>query len=156
MSRVDEDDEATRSLYPTNTCFDDAMEYIEFRLTEDPSLVHDERLILTHVLAEVLEPGPHQGEIITHAFCVENGECVDMWILNGERVAAFRTPSEMAQSLRIIESTRYNLKQVHQENVRSGTYGPWEQKYLDHVRNRESRDKATSEKTLIDEDHPIR
>lgn len=125
-------------IYPTHTCFDDAMEYIEARLYQDPSLVHDQRLMLTHVLVEILN-GPYQGQIAAHAWAEENGECIQMGILDGERVWIFRTPEEVAESLRIIDATRYTLKQVHRQNVRSGHFGPWKRKYIDRCRDSRGR-----------------
>lgn len=123
------------NIYPTHSCFDDAMEYIESRVTEDPTLVHDERLVMTHALIEILN-GPHQGQIGAHAWAEENGEYIQMGIYQGERVWVFRTPEEVAQTLRIVDATRYTLKEVHCENVRSGHFGPWKPEHIEHCRDR--------------------
>lgn len=114
-------------IYPTHSCFDDALDFIERRIKQDRS--SGCRLILVHAIALAPE-GSKQGQPFAHAW-VEEGDLV--WqdgIVNGNRVTYCTARDEYLRVMRIQESTRYTVPQLLRENARTGTYGPWEPQYI--------------------------
>jgi hypothetical protein len=130
------------TIHPTHSCFDDAMEFIELRLKEDPTLAHDKRLQVVHARCEVLT-GPSAGQVIVHAWAEENGAIFDAGLIEGTRFVYELSPAEFAVNLRIIDATRYTLKDVHRENVRYGTFGPWKDEYIALCRDKQTRSQST-------------
>jgi hypothetical protein len=128
---------AEHLIRPTHSCFDDAIAYLEMRVRIDPDLVFGDALVLVHGIAraaaatdavafEALAP----GDPFAHAW-VEEGELV--WqagvLEDGAQVAFAVARTEFYAQLRIEAATRYTLRQVWEENCRSGTFGPWRPEY---------------------------
>lgn len=107
-------------ILPTYRCFDDALEFIEMRVKETPTLVrHDWLLVLVH--------GICVGDDDTryaHAWVEEAGQAWDAGLIDGQRVYYAVARSEYYAAKRVEESTRYTLRDVVRENGRSGHYGP--------------------------------
>ena len=125
-------------IHPTHSCFDDAIEFLSRRVTENPARAHETRLRLVHGIAIALSDvadGLVHGEPFAHAWVEEDvpGEPEPrIWqsgILNGQQIFFAMTSSEFARQLEIRARTVYTIRQVYHENRRSGTYGPWPAAY---------------------------
>ena len=114
------------TILPTHRCFDDALDYIELRLREG---AHPDSLILVHGICLAPE-GPHKDKPFAHAWVEHEGRVVQSGLLDGERIF-YSVPSEdFAEMLRPQEFTRYTLRQALAQNLASGHYGPWEERYI--------------------------
>lgn len=115
-----------RTIRPTNTCFDDALDWIVFRLAADAGAL--DKLVLAHGICLIPE-GPEEGRPFAHAWVEEGEEAWDFGILNGEKVAYAQPKEQHAQNLRVQQATRYTVREAAHENQRSGHYGPWREEY---------------------------
>lgn len=126
-------DEGT--IHPTNTCFDDALEYLERRVKADPSIAREKTLLLAHGICRIPPGQADSGHVFAHAWVEENGNVWQWGILetvgplNGERVEYSIEKADFYREMRVREVTLYTLKEVHAENTKHGTYGPWLEKY---------------------------
>lgn len=131
ISGADPDETVIR---PTNTCFDDALDFIAERVKRDVELaLHETRLILVHGICLAPE-GPLIGEPFAHAWVEERapGEPKQVWqggILDGERVYYGIDADEFAQMLRPQKVTRYTVREAWLENERTEHFGPWVAEY---------------------------
>lgn len=126
-------------IRPTHSCFDDALDYIGHRVTENPGLAHGTTLRLVHGIAIVISDvadGLVHGEPFAHAWVEEDvadqAEPI-VWqvgILDGARVLFAMPRSAFDRTLKIQASTAYTCREIWIENRRSGTYGPWRPEYL--------------------------
>lgn len=127
------------TILPTHTCFDDALDFVEERVLADPALARGESLLVVHAIALAPE-GPRKGEPFAHAWVEElvEGEWLvwQLGWLGGEQVAYSMPRDEHHRHLQVVDETRYTLRQVHAENCRHGTYGPWEERYQALCRER--------------------
>jgi hypothetical protein len=113
-------------ILPTYRCFDDAMELIEMRLAETPTLVQrDEAIYLVHAICVAQD-----GTRYAHGWVEEDGQVWDAGLLHGARVYFAVAPPEYYAAKQVEEATRYTLREVYRENVASGHYGPWKPAYL--------------------------
>lgn len=113
-------------IYPTGTCFDDALDLMEHFILEDCSKI--ETLILVHAIC--LQPdGPEEGTPFAHAWLEEGDVMWQAGILGGDKIQYSCSKAEMVAALRVQDLTRYTAHQVRDENQRSGTYGPWLPQY---------------------------
>ncbi len=113
------------TLLPTHTCFDDAFEYIEHRVTREPSAVHT--LILVHAIAL-----HDNGEPFAHAWVEEGGWCWAAGMLEGEKIFYAAQRDEFIGGLRARQMTRYTMREVSRMNRRYGNFGPWDRRYRRH------------------------
>jgi hypothetical protein len=114
---------------PTGRCFDDALEFVESRVIENPALAHEATLTLVHGIA-LAPSGPHEGEPFAHAW-VEEGETV--WgagLLDGRRIYFPVERAGFYECLRIRSATRYTIREAAEENFRTNNYGPWKPEYI--------------------------
>jgi hypothetical protein len=113
------------TLHPTHHCFDDALDYISLRVTEEPSLVRDTGLVLVHGIGQ-----SDRGDAYAHAWVEEGALCWDAALLDsGERVFYAVDHAEFYAARRLQQTTRYTCRQALRENLRTGTYGPWRAEY---------------------------
>jgi len=125
------------TIYPSRSCFDDAIDFIETRVRENPQIVHGTSLLLVHGIA--IAPPDHDGSIVTgqpfaHAWVDEHDRADGdvAWasgILDGSRVYYAVRRREFYRYLRIRRFTRYTLREVWEHNQQWGTYGPWRDEY---------------------------
>ncbi len=113
------------TIFPTHTCFDDALEYLAARVAEDRRLARSHRLLLVHGLCLIPIGQPDEGQVFAHAWVEDANSCWTMGLLDGERVIVVRARDEFYANLRVQCATRYTVRQAWRENRRSGTYGPW-------------------------------
>lgn len=121
------------TLYPTHSCFDDAIEYIEHRLYAEAPAAFATRAdddapdipILVHAICVAPD-----GTRYAHAWVEEQQQCWEGALHQGEKIW-FAVPRDEHEAWRRPEqTTRYTLRQVGEENRRTGTYGPWDPAYL--------------------------
>lgn len=112
-------------ILPTYRCFDDALEFIELRVKETPTLAHhDWAILLVHGICV-----GDDGTRYAHAWVEEAGKVWDAGLVEGQRLYYAVARAEYYEAKRVEESTRYTLRDVVRENRRSGDYGPWKDAY---------------------------
>jgi len=119
------------TLYPTGKCFDNALDFIGYRLEQGFS----PKLLLVHGIA-LFPVGPRAGERFSHAWC-EEGDVV--WesglTLEGVLVYCVRRKAEFYARMRVERTTKYTIAEAYAMNAQHMNYGPWEQEYLALCRN---------------------
>jgi len=112
-------------ILPTFRCFDDALELIELRVKEDPTITrHDWAIVLVHGICV-----GDDGTRYAHAWIEETGKVWDSGIIDGHRVYYAVARAEYYEAKRVAEHTKYTLRDIVRENGRSGHYGPWKPEY---------------------------
>jgi len=115
------------TLYPTHSCFDDALDYIGARALAHPELVDQTTLILVHGIALGDDGHPY-----AHAWCEEDGECWDTALVDNDpdQKISYAVPrADFYAARRIQESSSYTIRQAMALNAVTGHYGPWNEKY---------------------------
>lgn len=116
-------------IYGTGRCFNDAIEIITELVKLNQKLAHTDQLILVHGLGI-----NSAGEVFSHAWVEYEGLAIWRGVLDGE-ISEFGTPiEEHLQKWQISQTTRYNVRQLVTENLRSGHFGPWEEIYDKYTR----------------------
>lgn len=116
-------------IFPTNTCFDDALDLIDKVAAEKPEELH--RLRLVHAICVAPDGYP-----FSHAW-VEDGESVIFTgLFNGERGHFEADRAGYYEYFQVRETTSYSPAQAAWHNLRTGMYGPWEKKYQDLCKDR--------------------
>jgi hypothetical protein len=119
------------TIYPTHTCFDDALELLERAIKGNPGAAQSDELKVVHAIC--VNPW---GEDYAHAWVESNGtHCWWVGILNGKRHDMVAERAEFYTELRVKETTKYTPIQAVSLNHQYGTYGPWEPRYLDLCNN---------------------
>lgn len=120
---------------PTHSCFDDAMEFLEHRVKLEPGLARARSLVLVHAIC-LAPDGPQKGTPFAHAWVEElmAGSVAEWFVwesglLDGKRSTFAVTRESHRAGLQVQDETRYTLHDVLRENTRTGTFGPWEEKY---------------------------
>lgn len=121
------------SLYPTHTCFDDALDYL--------ALVGKERgrhgirgHFVVHGICLVPDKesfvgSQNPGDPFAHAWVEHEGRVIQGGIFRGERVWFSITVEEFHEKWRVRESTRYSVREALRLNRLTNHYGPWLEKY---------------------------
>lgn len=110
-------------LLPTNTCFTDAMEFLESILDRVSNAG-----LAEYSIVHALCLHPH-GKIYAHAWVEHRDMAIFAALEDGER-RFFRFPSgHYRRNLRVIEIQKYSVAEACAENLRHRTYGPWVAKY---------------------------
>jgi hypothetical protein len=112
------------TIAPTHTCFDDVLEYLEQLATAGAPARVIARFVVVHAIC--LAPDDQQ---YVHAWLECDGLVTQAGILNGERIY-YTVPLEVLRDrVRVVEQTRYSVQQAMLENLRTGHYGPWVERY---------------------------
>lgn len=128
-----------RTIYPTGSCFDDALDFVEARVRQRPRLARTSDLLVCHGICIIPSGNPEAGELYAHAW-VEEGQVV--WqggILDGERIYFATQRDQFYIRLQVQDVTRYTLRQVWEENRRTRHFGPWESRYEALCRKKKGR-----------------
>lgn len=112
-------------IYPTHQCFDDALENLIFIMKRDGrDIVKEGRLLIVH---GIIEP---EGKEISHAWLERDGKTVIFTgILNGERFMVVGDLDEYYAKAKVKDTTKYTLFEAYAEELRTGHYGPWVERY---------------------------
>lgn len=111
-------------IYPTFTCFDDALEFVE-DLVRTKNTAALTNVLVVHAICVM-----PSGERYAHAWVETGGNCIFKGVIEGEACYITARQSEYYDHFAVQETTKYNWLQAGLENRLAGTYGPWEQKYL--------------------------
>jgi hypothetical protein len=109
-------------IFPTHTCFDDAMEGLAAFALACPDEIHQVSLI--HALC--LLPN---GEPYAHAWLEHEDDCLYTAIIRGERQNLATPKNRFYRQYRVQEITRYTFPEAIAENHRSNHFGPWKPEY---------------------------
>lgn len=121
------------TLYPTHTCFDDAVDFVNLIADKCPDKCPEaikeavSRLVIVHAICLLPNGSPY-----AHAWVEdkEEGICVFRFIVKN-KPKYFNTPIEKYYvKFQVQETTKYTIEQAVKETRRTGTSGPWEQRYL--------------------------
>lgn len=108
------------TIYPTFSCFDDAVDYLNLLMHEGTPFaeVHAHRVVHGIVLSPDGEPSAHAW--------VENGdEIIQAGIFEGDRVWLKMTRAEFAERYAVQKAVRYSPTElVRMQRVRGP--GPWD------------------------------
>lgn len=115
-------------IMPTHTCFDDALEFVEMRLSEKKLFADSDELLVVHGIALAPE-GERAGEPFAHAWVEEGDLAYQAGMLMGGKVWYGVQREEFYLALRIQRATRYTLREAWERNRESGHFGPWEPEY---------------------------
>lgn len=119
-------------IYPTGTCFDDALEFLCDVVTAMPGEV--DRFRLVHAICLMPETQDNAGERFAHAWVEEAGTAdgVIAWsfgIWRGVRVRYAVGRDDKYAHLRPQDVTYYTAEEAWRENVAARHYGPWRPAY---------------------------
>lgn len=122
----------TQTIYPTHTCFDDALDLLTELIKANPKIVRTNEILLVHGICFAPELGEY-----SHAWLEMDGEYV-LWvgILKGQRQEFKSSIKSYYEHFNVIETTKYTPRQAWEKNNEFVTYGPWEEKYLKLVRSK--------------------
>lgn len=131
------------TLYPTHTCFDDALDYLGLVATAEGrrglrglALVHGICLVPE---GESFVGAGQPGDRFAHAWVESGGRVIQGAILDGERVYFSILRVEFFEKWRVQDFTRYTPRQAMRQNRLSNHFGPWESKYEALTRDRGNR-----------------
>lgn len=111
-----------KEIYPTHTCFDDALDLISDWVLSDHAEHYHLRLI--HGICKMPDGRPY-----AHAWVERNGTCFFIGIVDGERCIVKATKDEFYTVYLVQETTAYTVLQALDENRKSNHYGPWKPEY---------------------------
>lgn len=120
------------TLFPTNTCFDDALDYIlamvkEYRINPN----NEHRYKICHGILLGSDKKPY-----SHAWVEFDDDVIISGIWNGSKVYATGDRKEYYREVRVTSDvTKYTLQEVLAMNRKYCTYGPWVDRYLDLTRD---------------------
>lgn len=120
------------NVYPTHSCFDDAIEYIIHIGETDQGYLKN--LSITHALLKVNNKqfvGQHKGKF-AHAWVNDKKKktILHSGIKGGERVIISWDNEVYFEHHEIIEFTEYTVEEIIEMNAKFLSYGPWEERYL--------------------------
>lgn len=118
------------SVYPTHTCFDDAIEFIEIQIRENKIKdLEDKHYLLCHGIMNPRENNLENKEI-AHAWVEHNNDVWFAGIYKGEKMWVCVDKREYYNESNILDVTCYNIKELYEFNTKFKTYGPWKTDYL--------------------------
>lgn len=112
-------------LQPTHKCFDDAMDFVEDAVRKDPTVALGDTLLLVHGICTHNET----GDPYSHAWVEDRNIAWDAGLVDGERVYYSMQREDFLRARGVIKATRYTMREVLTENMKSGHYGPWREEY---------------------------
>jgi hypothetical protein len=122
------------TIYPTHTCFDDAMDFLETTIKEGkhPREYIVNNLVTVHAICIMPD-----GTKYAHAWIEEGDSCIfkgrGECLIDGkmEHLEGYMwaDKKEFYAYYNVQETTHYSLEQVWKENKKHATTGPWIDKY---------------------------
>lgn len=118
------------TIYPTHTCFDDALEFLSALLKDKEISLNDSEWRLAHGLCRALDV------VYSHAWVEHGDKVIFSGIIDVKegKGRAYMTADkkEYYDHFHPFDVTTYSAMEAAIMNVTHGTYGPWEQRYKDH------------------------
>jgi hypothetical protein len=116
-------------IFPTQRCFDDALDFVVAVLRANPTDVPELTRSLKVVHGICLAP---DGQKYAHAWVEDDlkSQCIFRGIYQGEPQYFVVPKATYYAEMRVQERTRYSLRSAADHNKRFNTYGPWLPKYL--------------------------
>lgn len=110
------------SIYPTHTCFDDAVGIMAIILNRNGIQVAEQIKIVHAIIA------PY-GEKISHAWIEYKGRAYFMGFIEGKKRRVMAPIAPYEAGLNIVHVTRYTIDEAVAEELRTGMKGPWVPEY---------------------------
>lgn len=111
-------------IYPTHTCFDDAIEILCEIIKQDPGIIETTEFELVHA---IVSPA---GKELAHAWIERNREiCFWVGIVEGNQIVFASKRDDYRQQFNVVEEKRYTIREMWEENARHNNFGPWIEKY---------------------------
>lgn len=112
-------------IYPTHSCFDDAMEFVDYVAREFKG--EDVPIQLVHGLMTGDDGQPH-----AHAWVEETNMKLAVFagMHKGEKVYFYTPIDQFYAGYKITETTKYSVIEALENNLRTIHFGPWEPKYV--------------------------
>lgn len=130
--KIEDSDGKPISIYPTNKCFDDSLDFLGIMAKEEPERLRAGYYILVHGILTNSE----EGYQYSHAWVeTKDGEVIHSGVLNNRLVYCHFSVAEYYKEMGLIECTRYSAREASDLNHKHVNYGPWEEKYLKLCRN---------------------
>jgi hypothetical protein len=115
------------NVFPTHTCFDDALDYLAHRLKQNRR--DAKRLVLVHGILLAPE-GAKKDQPFAHAWVEESDRVWQDGLLeDGRRVTWAMSVAEFREKMRPQKETRYTVREAVAENLRTNHFGPWVEEY---------------------------
>ena len=112
-------------VYPTHTCFDDALDMLCEAIKANPGSAHSDELKLVHGICVAPD-----GKKYSHAW-VESDRRIAWFagVVDGKKTQLAAPIEEYYIEINVVETTKYTPRQAWEENYRHANYGPWLEKY---------------------------
>lgn len=111
-------------IHPTHSCFDDAIDYINFLATENPSDI--QRMNKEYRVCHGICLFP-DGEKYAHAWLEYRNSTIEGGIYDGQKVAVRQPKADFYKRQRPVKVLRYTIKQtIKLEKDIYGYCGPWD------------------------------
>lgn len=114
------------TIYPTHCCFDDAIEYCEWRVKADGTVAHRNDFLLVHAIVDPPDgPGPH-----AHAWVEDGPRVIFAGLFEGEKVWVEADKAEYLVAIRVLDVTRYTMAEaLATARAHDFVSGPWKPEY---------------------------
>jgi hypothetical protein len=113
------------NIYPTHTCFDDALDYLALLAKQRARALPDHRLVHGVCLMD--------NKPFAHAWVECGDEAIGSGVIQGCRVYYFVRRREYYRYFQPQMMTKYTALEAMRENYRTGHYGPWESYYRNMI-----------------------
>src|SRR5262249_23573733 len=115
-----------RTIYPTRTCFDDTVEFLERAAREHPEQVRSGRFSIVHGIIRIPDDqapgyGGAPGARSVHAWIEDGPRVWEHGILDGQKITYCVDRREYYAKLRVQETTVYPPQAVLTNNLAFGT-----------------------------------
>lgn len=123
-----------KNIYPTGTCFDDAMDWFMKNYKDKNNL------LLVHAICE-----KDDGELYSHAWCEHDNQAFGFGLIEHEGEQVFccycTDIKDYYDYFKVKKKSKYDITKVLLNNVLYKTYGPWRQEYLELCHDRKKKTK---------------
>lgn len=114
------------TVYPTHSCFDDALEFINYVALE----YRDEDTSMISLVHGIVRGD--DGNNYAHGWVEDSSTRLAIFagVLKGEKIYFYTPIEEFYTKNRVKETTKYTIKEAIENNIRTIHFGPWEPKYV--------------------------
>lgn len=118
------------TIFPTGTCFDDALEWLTELVKRSPLRGFTPNLFLCHGICLM-----HGIDPYSHAWVEEFGMVWFSGVIEEDKAMIKCDLKEFYDHFHVTEQvTKYTPWQAVEQNHAAENYGPWEQRYIDLTR----------------------